>query len=60
MSCLKLKSAVLFLKIYVIFPRFINNPPAQRERDCHDQEIEDSKNKKKNVIDGVRDLTNII
>ena len=34
--------------------------PAQKERDCHDQEIEDSKNKKKNVIDGVGDLTNII
>ena len=29
-------------------------------RDCHDQEIADSKNKKKNVIDGIGDLTNII
>ena len=27
--------------------------PAQKERDCHDQEIEDSKNKKKNTIDGI-------
>ena len=46
--------------IYVIFPRFINNPPAQKKRDCHDQEIADSKNKKINVIDDVGDLTNII
>ena len=46
--------------IYVIFPRFTNNPPAQKERDCHDQEIEDPKNKKKNVIDSVGDLANII
>ena len=38
----------------------MNNPPAQKERDCHDQEIEDPKNKKKNVIDSVGDLTNII
>ena len=30
------------------------------ERDCHDQEIEDSKNKQKNVNDGVGDFTNII
>ena len=46
--------------IYVIFPRFINNLPARKERDCYDQEIEDSKNIKKNVIGGVGDLTNII
>ena len=46
--------------IYVIFPRFINNLPAQNERDCHDQEIEYSKNKKKNEIDDVDDFTNII
>ena len=46
--------------IYVIFPRFINNPRARKERDCHDQEIPDSENKKKNIIDGVDDLTNII
>ena len=46
--------------IYVIFPRFINNPPAQKKRDCHDQEIADSKTKKINVIDDVGDLTNII
>ena len=45
--------------IYVIFPTFINNPPTRKERDCHDQEIADSKHKKK-VIDGDCDLTNII
>ena len=27
--------------IYVILPRFINNPPARKKRDCHDQEKED-------------------
>ena len=25
--------------IYVPFPRCINNPPAGKERDCHDQKI---------------------
>ena len=44
----------------MLFPRFINNPPAGKERDCHDQEIAHSKNKNKNVIDGVGGLTNII
>ena len=46
--------------MYVIFPRFINNLPARKESDCYDQEIEDSKTKKKSVIDGAGDLTNII
>ena len=46
--------------INVIFPRFINNPSAWKDKDCHDQEITDSKNKNKNVIDGVGDLTNMI
>ena len=36
--------------------RFINNPPARKERDCHDQGIAGSKSKKKNVIDGVGGL----
>ena len=44
--------------MHVRFSKFINNPPARKERDCHDQEI--TKNKKKNVIDGVGGLTNII
>ena len=39
-----------------MFLRFINNPPAIKERDCHDQGIADSKSKKKNVIDGVGGL----
>ena len=46
--------------IYVIFPRFINNPLAWKERDCRDQEIADSKNKKKNASHGVGGCTNII
>ena len=45
--------------IDLIFPNFINNPPARKKRVCHDQEIADSKNKKNTVIDGVGDLTNI-
>ena len=46
--------------IYVLFPRFINNPPAGKERDCHDREIADSRSKKKNVIDGDVGLKNTI
>ena len=46
--------------MHVRFSKFITNPPARKERDCHDQEMAHSKNKKKNVIDGVGGLTNII
>ena len=45
---------------YVIFPTFINDPPACKEKEFHDQKIADSKNKKKNVIDGVGGLKNTI
>ena len=38
----------------------MNNPPARKDRDCHDQEMEYSENKKKNLFGGVGDLTNII
>ena len=39
---------------------FINDPPACKEKEFHDQKIADSKNKKKNVIDGVGGLKNTI
>ena len=45
--------------MHVLFPWFINNPPIGKQRECHDQEIVDSK-KKKNVINGVGGLTNLI
>ena len=31
-----------------MFPRFINNPPARKKRDCHDQQKEDYKKQKEN------------